>query len=82
MVKKPRAPRSVRLADHFFARLQVYASSHAITTSAALRIAAQRGLAEMEREAAKKDPPQQQLPLDQHPGPQAPRRRVLSPGIG
>lgn len=82
MVKKPRAPRSVRLADHFFARLQAYASSHAITTSAALRIAAQRGLAEMEREASKKDPPQQQLPLEQPAAAAPARRRVLSPGIG
>ncbi len=79
-MKKPRAPRSFRLADHFFERLRIYASAHAITPSAALRIAAQRGLAEMEREAAKKDPAQQQLPLE--PGPPAARRRVLSPGVG
>ncbi len=79
-MKKARAPRSVRMADHFFERLRVYASAHAITPSAALRIAAQRGLAEMEREAAKKDPAQQALPLDQ--APPAPRRRVLSPGVG
>ncbi len=79
-MKKPSAPRSIRLADHFFARLRAYASAHAITPSAALRIAAQRGLADMEREAAKRDPAQQALPLDQPPP--APRRRVLSPGVG
>ena len=79
-----RTPTAIRLPDHFLRRLKSYARAHRITVSAAMRIAAQRGLAALEREAEAVAPPG---PSPPPPGPApaaapAPRRRLLSPGVG
>lgn len=67
-----------RLPTAFLVRLNQYAAQHGITVSAAMRIAAQRGLAAMEYEASRPAPTETTgAPLP----PQPPRRRVLSPGL-
>jgi hypothetical protein len=60
-------PKSLRLPEALLARVEAIAKSHGIKFSAAVRIALQRGVAALEREA--------------EPEATTPRRRIISKGI-
>jgi hypothetical protein len=83
-MKPARKPFSVRLPVSLEARITALASEHDTSTSAITRLALQRGLAAMEREATSAvSPPPRGAPPAASPAASAPRRRgMLSRGIG
>ena len=76
-MKRAQQSQHFRLPVAFVARLNLYAAQHGITVSAAMRIAAQRGLLLLEEEASRPAPTE----TTGAPLPPQPRRRILSPGL-
>jgi predicted DNA-binding protein len=64
-------PKSIRLTPQLEERLEAIAKAKGVTISAAIRFALERGVAAIEKDAA---------PTTS--APEAPRRRVLSKGVG
>lgn len=75
-MKPSRTPTAIRLPVALHERLRDFASTQDISVSAAMRIALNRGLAAMEMDAARREV------AAERPVVEAPRRRVLSPGVG